>query len=322
MSATWVKYKDNGGPLFTGEKGQSGKYLYPYNPPKPWGVWSQILGVIAECEGRYDTVVMYDGTGVTFGAFQWTFTSGRLQLFLEFLRSIPIYSFECDSSNDSTVFENALEKEGRQLLDEFGFSIEDGALVCNGRRCDPRKDTDRSIIVEACIGKGRDFALRLCRLFANVGRIEDVQFAQNEYAKLEIKKALHVKRGVLHDIGGTIARLLPEESWGTPIPAIFFNLWWNSPGHAYCFFSEAMRSAEKKAIVSFDRQRGFHSVLSLDHLLEIIWDKLCITCRANWGFRSKRYLANQNQLPRVTRIRPAVEKYYGKILPLKEDYYA
>jgi hypothetical protein len=136
-----------------------------------------------------------------------------------------------------------------------------------------------------------------------------IQAAQNEYAKIELKQALGYRRPPLASVGGTIKHMLPDEVWGTPIPAIFFNLYQNLPGGSFKLFKSALSDAEKKGIVTFND--GYHVQKSTDDLLLLIWEKLCRTSIADWGFRSKQYLANKKNTPRITRIQPAIKKYYG-----------
>lgn len=86
----WQKYNNHEGPVYRGS--------LRYNPKKPWGAWERILGCIARCEGSHDTVVMYDGTGVTWGFQQWTMTSGRLQKVLQSLKAIPYQGLSVETN--------------------------------------------------------------------------------------------------------------------------------------------------------------------------------------------------------------------------------
>ena len=61
---SWVKWKHYQGVKLVGKNS--------YNPPQPWGPWTKIMGVVAKCEGNHDTVISYDGTGLTWGFMQWT----------------------------------------------------------------------------------------------------------------------------------------------------------------------------------------------------------------------------------------------------------
>lgn len=321
IKPSWVKYKNMGGPRYLGQKknGKRGAFLHPYDPSPPWGVWTQILGLVAACEGNHDTVVMYDNTGVTFGVFQWTFTSGRLQKLLEFMKSIPWYDFESD--DDSTAFEELCMNGDRQIFEDFGFSIESGFFVEDviDDRLNPRKKRDKERIVDICLGRtggGKKQALSLCRLFAELGQREEMKAIQQDYAKLEFKRALGYKRPPLSKVGGTINALLPDELWGTPVPGIFFCLWQNSPGGTYKLFSRAMRACKAASLVDFDPEVGFFNVRDPNAVTYKIWEAVCLSKYADWGFGSKQYLSSgKKNPPRVMRMRPAIERYYGEMLP-------
>jgi hypothetical protein len=321
LRPSWVKYKDMGGPLYRGKKEKGKGFLFEYDPLLPWGVWTQILGVVAECEGRYDTVVMYDNTGVTFGVFQWTFTSGRLQRFLEFMKSIPVYDFV--DGIDTTVFENLCTTGGTQVFEDFGFRIKEGFFWAESdgkyQKMNPSITAQKNRIVRICLGEeggGKKQALDLCRLFAVMGQQPEVQEVQQDYAKLEFKKSLGYHRPPLGKVGGTIRGLLPDELWGTPTPAIFFSLWQNLPGGSYKLFSKAMTRCNKEGLVDFDPSVGFFNVRDPDAITYRVWEELCLTKIADWGFGSKQYIKSGGKNPpRIMRIKPAIEKYYGKVLP-------
>ena len=301
LDIQWVNYKDMGGPVLGNIK-KDGKYLYEYKLIEGNDEWGKIMGVIADCEGRYDTVVMYDGTGVTFGAFQWTLTSGRLQGFLTHLSNVKRFDW----------------------LHEFGMYICNGYLYSNSMttgeepvRLLPNKQ--KKDIVKLCLGHGRERAMNLCEKFAILGSSPVVHDMQNEYMSSELTKVLYAKRKPLQVVGGSIAHLLPYDVGDTPIHAIFFNLFQNLPGGAFRFFMDVMKTALDKGLVRFSVDKGYHSVSSYDDLLMLLWEKLCKTSIANWGFGSRRYLRNKNNLPRITRLGPAIKKYYAIDLPLVEE---
>jgi hypothetical protein len=326
IKPTWVKFKDMGGPRYLGEKDSSGNYLHVYNPPKPWGVWSQILGVVARSEGRHDTVVMYDETGVTAGAFQWTFKSGRLQKLIQSFKGVPYFDFS--SENDSTLFDVYLVKQdGLQIFEEFDFKIEGGSFCAkNGKSFSANSETDRQIIVDTCMGRRsllnppqqKEFALGLCALVAGLFQKPEIQAASIEYAKMEFKLALNYNRPPLEDVGGQIRCLLPEPVWGSPIPAIFFNLFQNSPGGAFQLFINAMTAAQGKGLAKL-KSDGY--VLGggsnvIDDILIIIWKRLNATKYADWGFGSKQYIESGGKNPpRIMNIQPAIKEFYGIDLP-------
>jgi len=325
IRSRWVRYRDMGGPRYLGKK-ENGKFLHVYNPAKPWGVWSQVLGVIARCEGRHDTVVMYDETGVTAGAFQWTFKSGRLQRLLQFFKSVPHINFESDL--ETSLFEDFfMTDDGGQVFESFGFRIEGGKFVRveSGKAMHPGVPHQQKTIVDTCMGRRsllgyndeRKFALSLCTLFATLFQEPLVQAAMVEYAKIELKQALDVRRKPLKSVGGTINHLIPSETWGSPIPAIFFNLNHNSPAGSYLLYKRAMEEAAKKGVVlmtndGYELAGDGYVDETTEDLLEIIWRRLCKSRYADWGFKSKQYLASKGKNPpRILNIGSAIKEFYG-----------
>lgn len=74
----WVKFRDWSGVGIRGDN----RYTCP-SPPTPADV---VVAASTRPEGgAYDTVVSYDGTAVTWGLAQWTFTGGRLQHLLAWI---------------------------------------------------------------------------------------------------------------------------------------------------------------------------------------------------------------------------------------------
>jgi hypothetical protein len=315
-----------GGPRYLGAK-ENGRFVHVYDPPQPWGIWSQILGVVARSEGRHDTVVMYDETGVTAGAFQWTFKSGRLQKLLEFFKTIPHYDFE--TGKDGSLFNlHCVMEDGRQIFEPFGFKIENGRFVAGGKVLYAHKKPQQKAIVDICMGRrsltngSKAHALALCREFVILGQQPDIQAAMIEYAKLEFKRSLDVKRPPLKSVGGTIRNLLPEGVWGSPIPALFFNLNQNSPGGSFTLFKGAMKQAANKGLVYMTEDSGYElnneyePDEDVDELLDLIWRRVCRSKYADWGFGSKQYIESGGKNPpRVKNIRPAIEEFYGIKLP-------
>jgi len=308
----WVKYNDkHQGPRYRGK--------HKYDPPKPWGPWTKVMGVVARCEGNHDTVVMYDGTGVTWGFLQWTFTSGRLQKMLESFKSIPHYDFTSEKEDSvCTLFDDlCCYNGGTQLFKKFGFEIRTGRFVDVSRATvlDPAKNKKR--INDICLGKSfntfkdqKMFAMRLAQLFADMDSPEAAA-AQIQFAKHEFKRSLGYKRKPLGKVK-TIDNLLPEILWETPVPGIFFNLWQNSPAGAYKLFLGSWRTATIKGVASAkDFNNGICNI-STDpwDFFDIVWRRLNKTAYANWGWNSRRYKAGKGK-PRITRIKPAIKEFYG-----------
>lgn len=319
--AGWVKYKDMGGPRFKGG--------CVYDPAKPWGVWSQILGVVARCEGKHDTVVMYDETGVTAGFLQWTLKSGRLQRLLQSFKSIPEVVNGVETGK--TLFQTVCETSGGvQLFSQFNFNIRDGGFVLfpSMRVLNPNVDADRQLIVDTCMARRtmltvkqqQQAALDLCCLFVRIFKNPQVQSATIDFAKAELNAALDYHRPPLEKYKcETIRDLLPEGTWGTPLPALFFNLFQNSPGGVFVLFGNAMNVAVNKGIVKLTKDTGFELTMpdmNKDALLDVVWRRVNQTAYADWGFKSSQYLESGGKNPpRIVRIQPAIKEFYGIDLP-------
>ena len=286
----WVKWKDRYGVRSHGRT--------RYNPSEPWGPWTRIIGVVARCEGNHDTVVSYDGTGVTWGFMQWTFTSGRLQRLLQFLKSIEVVG-----TNKSLFDKFFRHKGGKQVFKKFGFIIVNGNMVDveKNKILNPAKDKKR--IDDICMGRvkhessedQKTHAVELARIFLHAGRDEEIAFAQIEFAKNELKRALRVKRKALGGIS-TIDNLL-EGTWETPLPAIFFNLWQNSPKYAYKLFVNSYNMTNH---------------LGIDVYFDEVWRRLNMSKFGNWS-----YAKPGNNSPRIKRIRKAVLEFYNIDLEIK-----
>lgn len=292
----WVKYKNHQGVKSIGKNS--------YDPPQPWGPWTKIMGVVAACEGNHDTVVSYDGTGLTWGFMQWTFTSGRLQRLLEFFKSINYYDFDADSEvKDITLFDAYFVHKRIQIFERYGFTIR-GGQFCSTKQgfqaINPRNPKQRKLIDDICMGrleyeKAKDqkkHAMDLAKLFSEVGKQPEVAFAQIEFAKGEFKRALQVERDPLKHY--RTLRALLYDTWDSYVPAVFFNLWQNNPAATYRLFIRAKDRSHPK------------------ELPEAVWDGLRKSKFGNWS-----YAKSENRGPRIRRIAKALKEYYGVSLPVK-----
>ena len=284
--AQWVKWKDGGGPRVIGSVG--------FNPAQPWGPWTKVLGVVARCEGNHDTVVMYDGTGVTWGFLQWTFTSGRLQKLLESFKSIPL------ENGYHTLFDQVCLGAigGPQVFSRFGFQIRDGKFWVGGVALDPSNAVGKKWIVDVCMGAESDTpnksALALAQLFADMGAKPGVPEAQIAYAKAEFARQLDYPRPPLG--GRTIRDLLKADnpaSWDSALVALFFNLWQNNPGAAYKLFLKAEAQSNGE----------------IDDYFAKAWKMTNLSTFGQWGWK------NDPKSPRCLRIAKAVKEFYGINLP-------
>jgi len=292
----WTTYNDYQGPVYRGS--------LKYNPKVPWSAWDRIVGCVARCEGAHDTVVMYDGTGITWGFQQWTLTSGRLQKVFQYLKSIPYYDLNDETESSETLFSRACVRNGKQIFEDFGFKIESGNFVelPSGKILDPSFPAQKNRIVDICLGKvkhpssfakQKDFAKALCAESAIIAQFYGVPEAQAAYAKEELKRALPVKRSPLGEFS-TIENLLGN-SLETAVSGLFFNLWQNNPGAAYKLFKTA-------------RYRLGNSSNN-DQYLKIAWQLLNNSGFGNWSYQSGYYKKNGGT-PRIVRIKAAIKEFY------------
>jgi hypothetical protein len=119
-------------------------------------------------------------------------------------------------------------------------------------------------------------------------------FAQIEFAKNEFKRCLTAERRPLKNVK-TIANLLAG-TWDTPIPALFFNLWQNSPAGAYRLFLNEYSLTGRK---------------DPDTFFKGLWSRLNRNKYANWS-----YAKPENKVPRIRRIKKAMTEFYGLDLPV------
>ncbi len=318
IKVQWVKYKSHEGCRHMGN--------HKFNPLEPWGPWTKIMGVVARCEGNHDTVVSYDRTGVTWGFLQWTFTAGRLQKLLESFKSISHYDFTIEDNPYDTLFDDlCCHKNGYQLFESYGFKIRGGKFVeldtGNGERIlNPANQKKR--IDDICMGREsspklkdqKRHAMDLARLFIKMGKDPAAAVAQIEFGKQEFKRSLDIKRGPLGEFK-TIRNLIStsDRAFTLPIAAIFFNLWQNLPGGAYTLFKNVWKKAIKQGVAI---EPGNIYLGREEDFLDILWRQVNQTGKANWGWKSKRYLANKRGLkPRVYRLQKGIKEFYDLDLP-------
>ncbi len=293
----WVTWKTHQGVRSMGTN--------KFKPVPPHDMWTKILGVISTCEGNHDTVVSYDGTGVTWGFMQWTFTSGRLTQLLQYFKAVPSTKVAAGSAEAYTLFDELfVDCEGKQVFENFGFKIKEGKFVetAKGKVLNPSIDREKGLIDDICMGRvqggtfkqQKTFALNLAQVFSDAGKSASAAAAQIEFAKLELQRSLPIKRAPLGPVQ-TLANVL-DKTWETYIPAVFFNIWQNSPAQAYKLILAAR--AEAKG--------------NIEQYAELVWRKLKNSKFANWS-----YAKPENTSPRIRRIAMGLKEYYGVSLPTK-----
>lgn len=271
----WVKYKK-------GLEGIRHHGHCRYEPSKPFTNAQKILGTIALCEGNHDTVVSYDGTGLTWGFMQWTFTSGRLARLIQYI-----------GRNGDKYFKF---NNGKSRFEDFDFDIIDGKFVHmdTGVVIAPNSKNERKQIDDICMGRTLYDDLEdrkihsgcLAEIFAEAGKDKTIQKDQENFAWREIDIAINVQRKSALPGVGTIGALLNGEL-RSAIAGVFFNLWTNNPRAAYQLFLGARHD-------------------NADQYFANVWDALRKSEFGNWS-----YAKPANKSPRIKRIAAALEEFYG-----------
>jgi hypothetical protein len=221
----WATYNNWSGPYIKGSQ--------PYRPPKKPTEWDVIAYAVGYPEGGcYDSYFAADGTAVTFGLFQWTATSSRLQTLL----------FRClDQASDVYL------KTVGELFDDLGLELslnltsDQGELRKNGKVLD--KTALRAIFTPPngkCPKTGPEWktACEIAKAFWALGQDLEIQRIQQEFFQDELYLESLVKRPKLK--GKTIASILyPTTDLGnddalpptayTPARALFWSFWQNAP---------------------------------------------------------------------------------------------
>jgi len=193
--------------------------------------WDVVLSAITRPEGgSYDTVVSYDGTAVTWGFAQWTFTSGRLQRLLASIQNEAPASF--NGSDIPKVLSQAglnLAPKGT-LVDAAGHTVDD-------------KDRLRELLtppdgVVPRIGKYYDYAVNVALAFAELGLNRTVSQIQERFLLKELESEARLSRPKLH--GKSISSYLYPKFPALTDPidtipeltaarALIWSMWQNSP---------------------------------------------------------------------------------------------
>lgn len=278
---TWGSYGKYDGPIYRGEKSYS-----PVNPSE----WQKILVVIADCEGKFDTVVMHDGTGITAGFMQWTLTSGRLQKFLEFLK-IKMYPGKFPGEKGyKSIFEVVCEDiNGIGRFVPFGFDFKNGKMVDLKGNAIEKKEQ----IIKICRGNSKEHAEGVLMVMVEVMSGWGVPEAQEEFAEKELSESSKLNRSVLGKYK-TIDNIL-SGSWKTPAPALFYNLYQNNLKAAFSLY---MKAKEKEG-----------------DLFNAAWELLKESKFGNWSYNSVDYKKYKRK-PRIERIKGSINKYYGTDLKI------
>lgn len=235
----WAKYGSFSGPWVRGTK--------PYTPPSreeaTW--WDVLCYAVASPEGgAYDTFVAYDGTAVTAGLFQWTFTSGRLQKMLVAAQRVAPKTFQNTvgalfSSMGITFKNGVLFKDEKALTDKA--SLRDLFTPPGGQ-------TPKS-------GSNWNKARAVAEAFNTFFRDPMLNPVQENFFLTELISESKLGRPKMG--GRSIASILYPKGWdpdGLPphnpqdaCRAMFWSFWQNAPRQAELYLGQVAD------VVSFDK---------------------------------------------------------------------
>jgi hypothetical protein len=266
-----------------------------YTPPGKPSDFDVIVAATARPEGgAYDTVVMYDGTAVTYGLLQWTFTSGRLHRLLK-------------------VTANAMGSEpygdrlGAKLLDLTGLMVDQATsdLLLNGKRV-----TNFFSLRDVCtppggavprLGKNWELAKSIALLFSKLGEDPAAQQVQLSFFDGELRVESGLKRPKMG--GRTIAQYLYLAGYDTPAGlvlyletiatrALFWGMWQNSPRKAEEYLDSVGQDVAKLMLPG----SGYSQ-----ELLKRLARKFASSSFANWGVAKAKVNKRTSRYEKVAR---------------------
>jgi hypothetical protein len=278
-------------------------------PPNPTG-FDVIVAAVAKPEGGdYDTVVMYDGTAVTYGLLQWTFTSGRLHKLLA----------ATEYAMGSAAYNKLM---GLPLSDLTGLSVLGGDLLHGDK-----KVTDYFSLRGVCtppggavpkVGKNWELAKKIALLFSKLGENPTAQKVQLSFFTDELVREVQLKRPKLG--GARIADYLPPAAWAQPptgysvsqpvsiaAQALFWGMWQNAPRKAEEYLDKAAR--------------GVFMPLRTQAHLERLAKQYAYTNYARWGVEKAKKAVDKDGKPkpyasRYQKVASEINRVMGqKIVP-------
>jgi len=290
----WAKFGSWSGPYIKGTV----PYVLPANPTG----FDIIVAAIAKPEGGdYDTFVAYDGTAVTYGLLQWTFTSGRLhKLLYATMNAMPAGSY--------------FDLLGHPLQELTGLNVDstNGVLYLG----DNKKVIDFFSLRDVCtppngqcpkVGKNWEKAKAIALLFSKLGENPIAQKVQIDFFREELRKEITFKRPMMG--GATIGTYLYPDGWDddtnmvnpsvAAARALFWGMWQNSPRKAEQLLDTAAR--------------GFFIPLeNLDHLRRLA-KLFANTSFGRWGV-GKAKKAEKPYTSRYQKVAEAINKAMQQII--------
>jgi hypothetical protein len=259
--------------------------------------------VLAACTapegGAYDTVVSYDGTGMTWGAAQWTFTSGRLQRLL-----LRVQNGAPGSPMEDSGIRRALSAVGVNMLVKMD-RLELAHLSTK------KPITSKAVIRQALtmpggkVPKDGPLWFRAAEIasafwalgqFAGVGRVQ-AEFFADEIAHesglcrptLGLKPVAHYFQGMLG--GGTLGNRAAA-AW-----ALFWAMWQNNPRKAEAHLYRAMGDVWEPSAVLVQRLA-------------------CVFAHSTFGYWGNEKCKPLKRKSRYQKVATEINRLVGDLLPL------
>lgn len=302
----WAQFGNYSGPYVKGTI----PYVLPANPTG----FDVIVAAIAKPEGGdYDTFVAYDGTAVTYGLLQWTFTSGRLQYLLK----------ATANRMGSEPYNQILGIELKRLTGlEVGLAT--GDLMLNGKRV-----TDFFKLRDVCTppggacpksGPNWEKSKKIALLFSKLGEDPRAQSIQIEFFRGELMREITLKRPQMDN--RTIASFLYPKGWDesgpviTPAASVEAGASGKTPDYlcaARALFWGMWQNAPARAQFYLGKTRGFD--LTTQKGLEKLAKLFAYTTFARWGVEKAKQAEKPYQ-SRYQKVASAINDAMGqKIVP-------
>ena len=251
--ASWARYGEWSGIRIRG--------VHPVKPGFPPTEWDVVMAAICAPEsGMYDTIVSYDGTGMTAGMFQWTLTSGRLQkLLYSMLLYVPSlwHRFREDLAESGIV---ARQEQGDSILflDAETQHEAKGKAAIRGLFTAPGGKVPRS-------GVGHDRAVAIAQTFYRLFSHKFSHWVQQRFAYEEMRREMSIGRP---NLGGASAaeilgifprasiEIVPSSTQAIAAWAMYAAMWQNGPRAAE---KVLLRASKSEYYVRFDLFRYFRN---------------------------------------------------------------
>lgn len=277
--------------------------IYQYDLEGTLTEWKIIFETVADPEGgAFDTVVTYDGTAVTFGIVQWTFTSGRLQKLLwEFNKNYYFHYVPIENLLKSFNLELKLKNNGMPSLFDVSKNkfIEDKAL--------------RNIFTPVSgkvpkQGKNWEIASDVVSKFALFGIYEINKKIQENYFYGELQQESSYKRPQLGQ--KTIAQILYPDGYSsqllepqkeqTALRALFWSMWQNNPREAEKYLNKTSKNFN---IINKPREMMIHFARQV--------------ANSSFGYWGLEKCKVKGRTARYTKAAIVINRHMNNILPMK-----